>query len=204
MTLRATIDDSLTAYQIREAAAEAVHNESSCYRCHGHGGRRGSQGASSARSGRKPDSMPTGDKPCHTAFRPCLYETFETSSVKTIRSVDAQRSTNSTPKTSFSTIPARASTVAATRSIASQALSRRLIPTLAISQLPSPRRLAMVGGSHGYRAALAMRQPTPERISSSLGAVGLPPFISSSTSCPEPGARCIDLSGGTGLAPGGV
>ena len=45
----------------------------------------------------------------------------------------------------------------------------------------------MAGGSHGYRAALAMRQPTPERISSSPGTAGLPPFISSSTSCPEPG-----------------
>jgi hypothetical protein len=78
-----------------------------------------------------------------------------------------------------------APTVAATRSIASQALSRRLIPNLPISQLPSPRRLATADGSHGYRAALAMRQNTPERISSSPGTAGLPPFISSSTSCPE-------------------
>ena len=54
-------------------------------------------------------------------------------SVKTIRSGDVQRSTNSTPKMSFSTIRARVSTVAATRSIASQATSRRLIPTLGIS-----------------------------------------------------------------------
>src|SRR5580658_1542792 len=88
---------------------------------------------------------------CRTAFRPCLYGTFGMSSVKTTRSGDAQRSTNSTPKMSFSMIPARVPIVAATRSIASQALSRRLIPTLAISQLPSRRRLAMAGGSHGFR-----------------------------------------------------
>jgi len=61
-----------------------------------------------------------------------------------------------------------------------------------------------VGGSHGYRAALAMRRNTPERISSSPGTAGLPPFISSSTSSPELGPRCIDLRGGTGLAPGRV
>jgi hypothetical protein len=96
-----------------------------------------------------------------------------------------------------STIPTRARTVAATRSIASPALSRRLIPTLAISQLPSPRRWAMGGGSHGYRAAPAMRQHTPERISSSPGTDGLPPFISSSTSYPEIATRCIDPSEGT-------
>jgi hypothetical protein len=48
---------------------------------------------------------------------------------ETTRSGDAQRSTRSTPKVSFSMIPARVSTVAATRSIASQAPSRRLIPT---------------------------------------------------------------------------
>jgi len=41
----------------------------------------------------------------------------------------------------------------------------------------------MAGGSHGYPAALVMRQHTPERISSSPGTVGLPPSISSSTSC---------------------
>jgi hypothetical protein len=62
---------------------------------------------------------------------------------------------------------------------------RLLIPTLAISQLPSPRNRAMAGGSNRYPAALAMHQHTPERISSSPGTAGLPPFISSSTSCPE-------------------
>ena len=59
----------------------------------------------------------------------------------------------------------------------------------------------MGGGFHGYRAALAMRQHTPERISSSPGTDGSPPFISSSTSYPEIDARCIDPSGGTAGAP---
>jgi hypothetical protein len=72
-----------------------------------------------------------------------------------------------------------------TRSIASQVLSRRLIPNFAISQLPSPRKLAMAGASHGYRAALVKRRNTRERISSSSGTAELPPSTSSSTSCPE-------------------
>ena len=46
----------------------------------------------------------------------------------------------------------------------------------------------MAGGCHGSRGALAMRQLMPERISSSPGMAGLPPFISSSISCYEPGA----------------
>ena len=40
----------------------------------------------------------------------------------------------------------------------------------------------MADGSRGYRVALAMRQLTPEQISSSPGTAGLPPFISFSTS----------------------
>jgi hypothetical protein len=48
----------------------------------------------------------------------------------------------------------------------------------------------MADGSRGYRPALAMRQPTPERISSSPGTAGLPPFISFSTSCPKCGLKC--------------
>ena len=55
----------------------------------------------------------------------------------------------------------------------------------------------MGGGFHGYWAALAMRQHTPERISSSPGTDGSPPSISSSTSYPEIAARCIDPSEGT-------
>ena len=43
----------------------------------------------------------------------------------------------------------------------------------------------MADGSLGYRAGLAMRQPTPGLISSSPGTAGLPPFISFSTSYPE-------------------
>src|ERR1700740_769460 len=103
------------------------------------------------------------------------------SSVRTTLRADAQQSTSSTPKMSFFTIPTGAPTVAATRSIASQARSRLLILTFNISRLPSPRKRAMAGGSHGYRAALARRQNTPGLISSLPGTVGLPPFISSST-----------------------
>ena len=81
--------------------------------------------------------------------------------------------------------PSRASTVAATRSIASRARSRLLTLTFDISQLPSPRNWAMAGGSNGYRAALVRRQLTPGLISSLPGTAGLPPFISFSTSYPE-------------------
>ena len=45
--------------------------------------------------------------------------------------------------------PTRASTVAATRSIASRARSGLLTLTFDISQLPSPRKWAMAGGSNG-------------------------------------------------------
>src|SRR3989442_3558593 len=43
----------------------------------------------------------------------------------------------------------------------------------------------MAGGSNGYRAALVRRQLTPGLISSLPGTVGLPPFISFSTTYPE-------------------
>src|SRR5580692_8144764 len=78
-------------------------------------------------------SLQTRRQICRIAFRPCLYGTFGMCSVKTTRRGDAQRSTSSTPKMWFSTIPARVPTVAATKSIASQALSRRLIPNLPTS-----------------------------------------------------------------------
>ena len=81
--------------------------------------------------------------------------------------------------------PSGASTVAATRSIASRARSGLLTLTFDISQLPSPRNWAMAGGSNGYRAALVRRQLTPGLISSLPGTAGLPPFISFSTSYPE-------------------
>ena len=81
--------------------------------------------------------------------------------------------------------PKRASTVAATRSIASRARSRLLTLTFDISQLPNPRNWAMAGGSNGYRAVLVRRQLTPGLISSLPGTAGLPPFISFSTSYPE-------------------
>ncbi len=75
--------------------------------------------------------------------------------------------------------------MAATRSIASQARSRRLTLTFDISQLPSPRNWAMAGGSNGYRAAPVRRQLTPGLISSLPETAGLPPFISFSTNYPE-------------------
>jgi hypothetical protein len=81
--------------------------------------------------------------------------------------------------------PPEASTVAATRSTASRARSRRPTLTFDISQLPSPRNPAMAGGSNGYQAALVRRQLTPGLISSLPNTAGLPPFISFSTSYPE-------------------
>jgi hypothetical protein len=106
---------------------------------------------------------------------------FTTSSVKMTLRVGARPSTRSSPKIACSTSQV-ASTVAATRSIASRAQSRLLTLTFDISQLPSPRNWAMAGGSNGYRAALVRRQLTPGLISSLPGTAGLPPFISFSTS----------------------
>src|SRR5712692_4230787 len=107
------------------------------------------------------------------------------SSVKTTPRVGARPSTRSSPKIACSTIPARASTVAATRSIASRARSRPLTLTFDISQLLSPRNWAMAGGSNGYRVALVRRRFAPGLISSLPGTAVLPPFISFSTSCHE-------------------
>ena len=70
-------------------------------------------------------------------------------------------------------------TVAATRSIASLARSRRRTPTFDISRLPRPRNWPMAGGPGGSRAVLV------RLISSLPGTAGLPPFISFSTSYPE-------------------
>ncbi len=98
--------------------------------------------------------------------------------------VGARPSTRSSPKMPCSTSPG-ASTMAATRSIASQARSRLLTLTFDISQLPGPRKWAMAGGSNGYRAAPVRRQLTPGLISSLSGTAGLPPFISFSTSYRE-------------------
>jgi hypothetical protein len=82
-------------------------------------------------------------------------------------------------------IPKRASTVAATRSIASRARLGLLTLTFNISQLQNPRTWAMADGCNGYRVALVRRQRTPELISSLPGTAGLPPFISFSISYPE-------------------
>ena len=78
-----------------------------------------------------------------------------------------------------------ASTVAATRSIASLARSKQRTPIFDISRLPRPRNWAMAGGSGGSRAVLVRRQRTPGLISSLPGTAGLPPYISLSTSYPE-------------------
>src|SRR5438046_2266034 len=96
-----------------------------------------------------------------------------------------------------STTPHLASTVAATRSIASRVPSRRLTLTFSISRLPNPRSWAMAVASNGYRAALVKHLLTPGLISSSSGAAGLPPFISFSTSYPElrPVPNCMARRG---------
>src|SRR2546430_9354076 len=107
------------------------------------------------------------------------------SSVKTTPSGGARPSTTSSPKMASSTTLPRASTVAATRSIASRARSGLLTLTSDISQLPGPRNWAMAGGSNGYRAGLVRRQLTPELISSLPGTAGLRPSISFWTGYPE-------------------
>src|SRR6266404_9313958 len=78
--------------------------------------------------------------------------------------------------------PRGASTVAATRSIASRTRSGLLTLTFDISQLPGPRNWAMAADPTGYRAARVRRQLTPGLISSLPGTAGLPPCISFSTS----------------------
>ena len=94
----------------------------------------------------------------------------------------ARPSTTSSLKIVCSTTPAKESTVAVTRSIASPARSRLLTLTFNISQLPSPRNRAMAGWSDGYRVDLVRRQLTPELISSLPRTGGSPPSIYFSTS----------------------
>src|SRR5256886_14586571 len=96
----------------------------------------------------------------------------------------ARPSTRSSPKIACSTSP-EASTVAATKSIASRVRSRLLTLTSDISPLPGPRNWAMAGGSNGYRAGLVRRQLMPGLISSLPGTAGLRPSISFWTSYPE-------------------
>src|SRR6266576_1954803 len=83
------------------------------------------------------------------------------SSVKTIPLAGAPPSTRFTLKIAFSTIPARESIVAVTKSTASRARSKLLTLNSDISQLPSPRNRAMAGWSAGYQAARVRRQLTP-------------------------------------------
>src|SRR5258708_5506703 len=67
------------------------------------------------------------------------------SSAKTTPSVGARPSTRSSPKIACSTIPARASTVAATRSIASRARSRPLTLTFRYQLIAGPEELGNGG-----------------------------------------------------------
>src|SRR6267378_3469868 len=108
------------------------------------------------------------------------------SSVKTIPLAGAPPSTRFTLKIAFSTTPARESIVAVTKSTASRARSKLLTLNSDISQLPSPRNRAMAGWSAGYQAARVRRQLTPGPISSLRRTAGSPPFISFSTSYPDP------------------
>src|ERR1700745_3662116 len=73
----------------------------------------------------------------------------------------AQLSTRCGPRIPCRPTPKRASTVAPTRSIASQARSGLLILTFDINQSPSPRNSAMAGGSHGDQDHLGGRPLTP-------------------------------------------
>src|SRR5207245_3441550 len=97
-------------------------------------------------------SYPPADGPVSPA-------SFTTSSEKTTPRVGARPSTRSSPDVACSTSP-EASTVAATRLIASPARSRLLTLTFDISQLPSPRHWAMAGKSDGYPDALVRPQLT--------------------------------------------
>src|SRR6478736_5740024 len=133
----------------------------------------------------KPHLMPRGESHVLQHIDLADPAIFTTSSVKTTPRVGARPSTRSSPKIACSTTPAGASTVAATRSIASQARSGLLILTFDISQSRNPRNWAMAGGSSGYRAALVRRQLTPGLTSLLPGTAGLPPFLSFSISYPE-------------------
>src|SRR2546428_543625 len=84
---------------------------------------------------------------------------------------------------SSTTLP-RASTVAATRSIASRARSGLLTLTSDISQLPGPRNWAMAGGSNWDRARLVRHQLTPGLILALPGTARLRPSISFFASYP--------------------
>jgi hypothetical protein len=83
----------------------------------------------------------------------------------------------------------RASTMGATRSIASRARSKLLTLTFDISQLVSRRNWTIAAGSNGCRAALVRHQLTPGLISSLHWTARFPPFISFSTSYPKGGLR---------------
>jgi hypothetical protein len=146
-------------------------------------------------------SLQRGRQVCRTAFRSCLFGIFGTSSVKTTRSGDAQRSTSSTPKNVVFYYPSRgvyrgrdeidriASAIKATH------------PDFSYWLIAEPEKVG--GGQVPWVSSRPGDAPAYAGMDFIIArTAGLPPFISSSTSCPEPGARCIDARGGTGLAPG--
>src|SRR5260370_36908330 len=85
-----------------------------------------------------------------------------------------------------STILPAEHTVAATRSIASQARSGQLTLTFDISQLPSPRNWATAGGPNGGRVALGGRPRSPGLVSSLAGTGQLAPVDAFSIKAPTP------------------
>src|SRR2546429_1080560 len=83
-----------------------------------------------------------------TGVQTCALPIFTTSSVKMTPRGGARPSTRSSPQIACATSP-EASTVAATKSIASRARSRLLTLTFDINPWPGPRNWAMAGGANG-------------------------------------------------------
>jgi len=67
-------------------------------------------------------------------------------------------------------------------------------PEFRYQPIAEPEELATAGASNVYRAALVTRQLTPGLISSLPGTVGLPPFISFSTSYLSSALLCTTVT----------